>query len=79
MERRNNAENCIERYALYFVAIYLVVLACNLYLNNAWESRADFFEGGNYSPSILGMLINEIFLAYLMAKIIFIKLLTLSK
>jgi hypothetical protein len=47
---------------------------CNLYLNNAWENRTDFFLEGSYSTGILGMLINEIFLAYLMAKIIFIKL-----
>ncbi len=73
MERRRYTESCIERYALFFVTIYLIVLACNLYLNNAWESRAEFFEGGNYSPTILGMFINEIFLSYLMAKIIFIK------
>jgi hypothetical protein len=73
MARRNNTENVIEKYTLYIVTIYLVFLACNFYLNNAWENRADFFEGGKYSPAIFGMLINEVFLAYLMAKIIFIK------
>lgn len=73
MSQKKYSENFIEQLLLYFIFFYLLVLVCNLYINNAWEDRSEFFNGGDYSPSILGMLINEFFLAYLMAKIIFIK------
>lgn len=73
MQQKKYSEILIDKYVLYLIVIYLLISMCNLYLNNAWDNRADFFLKGSYSPTIFGMLVNEIFLAYLISKIIFVK------